>query len=324
VEFWQGGLSVIETQTLQRPDSVSGKLFSSNVSVIVLGHALALLGLFPSLFSWTGVALVFLGNCVFGGLGINIGYHRLLTHRSFRCPLWLEHAFAVLGMCCLQDSPNRWVAIHRMHHQHSDRRDDPHSPLVSLSWGYIGWLLFKNRDLRKKSTMERYAKDLGQDPFYMRLHRGRSWLWVYAAHALVFYAAGGLAGWLMTGTSAGAQQFALSILVWGVFVRTVYVWHVTWSVNGFTHLWGYRNYQTGENSRNNWVVTVLTNGEGWHNNHHAHPRSARQGHRWWEVDVMYATILLLQRVGLAWDVRVPKGNVRVLRPATAPVLTRTS
>ncbi|WP_435006837.1 acyl-CoA desaturase [Tundrisphaera lichenicola] len=291
---------------LERPESICGRsLFWSYLAVFLGFHLLLPLMFVPSLFSWTGVALVFIGNYVFGSLGINIGYHRLLTHRSFRCPLWLEHSFAVLGVCSLQDSPGRWVAIHRMHHQHSDQRPDPHSPLVSFFWGHMGWLIIENRTLDRLSTYDRYARDVFQDRFYRRLHRNHFWLWIYAAHALIILALGMLAGWCLTESPREALQFGLSIFVWGVIVRTVYVWHITWAVNSVTHLWGYQNYATGENSRNNWIVALLTNGEGWHNNHHANQRSAAHGHRWWELDLTFLTILLLRKVGLATDVVTP-------------------
>ncbi|CAN5614390.1 acyl-CoA desaturase [soil metagenome] len=292
--------------TLQRPESVvDGKFFLAYLGVFLAFHLLLPLALVPQFFSWTGVALVFVGNYVFGSLGINIGYHRLLTHRSFSCPKWLEQTFVVLGVCSLQDSPGRWVAIHRMHHKHSDTPPDPHSPLVSFFWGHLGWLIIENRELSRLSTYERYAKDVFQDRFYRRLHRNYLWLWIYAAHAALIFGLGCLAGWLMLGTRSEALQFGLSLFVWGVIVRTVYVWHITWAVNSVTHRWGYRNYETGENSRNNWLVALLTNGEGWHNNHHASQRSARHGHRWWELDLTYATILLLRQVGLASDVLTP-------------------
>jgi fatty-acid desaturase len=305
----------LQPVTLQRPESVSGKLFASNALVFLVFHFLLVLAFIPAFFTWTGVALVFLGNFVFGGLGINVGYHRLLTHRSFQCPKWLEHFFAILGACSLQDSPVRWVAVHRLHHQHADEPLDPHSPLVSFSWGYVGWLLLKNRRLRKRTTLEKYAKDILQDPFYARLHRHRFWLWIYAAHAALFFGAGCLAGWVMMGTSAKALQFGMSVFVWGVIVRTVYVWHVTWAANAVAHRWGYRNYETGENSQNNWIIAFLSNGEGWHNNHHAYPRSARFGHRWFEFDPIYWTILLLKKVGLATDVR-PPGPARQIKSAS--------
>jgi fatty-acid desaturase len=306
-------------QTLQRPEPVAEtRLFWPYLSVFTAFHLLLPLALIPELFSWTGVVLVFAGNYVFGSLGINIGYHRLLTHQSFRCPKWLEHAFALLGVCSLQDSPGRWVAIHRMHHQHSDRRPDPHSPLVSFFWGHLGWLIIENRSLSRLSTFEKYARDVFQDRFYVRLHRHYLWLWIYAAHAVLFFGLGCLAGWALHGMTGEALRFGLSIFVWGVIVRTVYVWHITWAVNSVTHLWGYRNYETGENSRNNWVVAVLTNGEGWHNNHHAHQRSAAHGHRWWELDLTYGTIMLLRAVGLATDV-VPARVPARLRAAAGPL-----
>ena len=289
--------------TLPHPESVDRhRIFWPYFSVFILFHLLLPLALIPELFSWTGVALVFLGNYLFGSIGINIGYHRLLTHRSFRCPRWLEHTFALMGCCSLQDSPGRWVAVHRMHHQHSDEQPDPHSPLVSLLWGHLGWLVIENRTLDRLTTFDKYARDVFQDRFYRRLHSRYTWLWVYVAHAAIIFGLGCLAGWFLTKTPREALIYGTGIFVWGVIVRTVYVWHITWAVNSVTHLWGYRNYETGENSRNNWVVALLTNGEGWHNNHHANQRGASHGHRWWEIDITYWTIVLLRWVGLATEV----------------------
>jgi len=287
---------VAQTSTLQRPEEVDSRLFTSNVSGFVIMHLLALLAVNPYLFSWTGGRPRLSGQLRLRRPGGD--HYRLLTHRSFRCPKWLEHTLALLGVCCMQDSPTRWVAVHRLHHQHSDKPPEPHSPLVSVFWG---WLIFKNRHLWKRTTIHRYAKDLSQDPFYQRLHRGRSWLYIFAAHALFFLVCGYLAEWWMTGMTAGALQFGLSVLVWGVFVRTVYVWDVTWTINWVSHLWGYRNFETQGNDRNNWFIALLTHGEGWHNNHHAFPRSAAQGLRWWEFDPSYALIVLLSKAG--WPAR---------------------
>jgi fatty-acid desaturase len=278
-------------------------------------HALATLALWPWFFSRTGVAAALLGLYVFGTLGINLCFHRLLTHRSFACPLWLEHAFALLGVCSMQDTPARWVIAHRMHHQHSDERTDPHSPLVNFLWSHMGWLFVENRVLNSMDAYDRYARDILKDPFYMRIERNLLWLWVNVAQGLLYFAAGLAMGGLVTGTWAGALQLAASLLVWGVFVRTVAVWHITWSVNSLTHVWGYRSYATGENSRNNWLVALLSNGEGWHNNHHADQRSAAHGHRWWELDVTYLTIRLLSAVGLAHACIMP--NHRQLTGAAA-------
>jgi len=280
-----------------------------------LYHALALLAVLPWLFSWTGLAAALAGTYVFGTLGINLCYHRLLTHRSFACPLWLEHFLSVLGVCCLQDTPARWVAVHRMHHQHSDEVTDPHSPLASFFWGHMGWLLTPNRELERLELYERYSKDLLRDRFYLGMERHLLWVWINLAQWLVFYAAGFALGYAATGEWLGGVQMGLSLLIWGVFVRTVLVWHITWSVNSVTHLWGYRTYETDEHSTNNILIGLISNGEGWHNNHHAQPRCAAHGHKWWEFDVTYLSIRLLQLVGLAWDV-VPI-NRRMAKKQTA-------
>jgi stearoyl-CoA desaturase (delta-9 desaturase) len=276
-----------------------------------LYHFVALFAFWPWLFSWTGLALALAGIYVFGTLGINLCYHRLLTHRSFDCPKWLEHFLAILGVCCLQDTPARWVGVHRLHHQHSDEPPDPHSPLVTFLWGHVGWLLVPNHELSRMQLYERYAKDLLRERFYMNLERRFLWVWINLIQWVVFFGGTLLVGLATTGADwASSLQFALSVLVWGVFVRTVVVWHITWSINSVTHLWGYRNYDTDENSRNNILVGFISNGEGWHNNHHAQPRAAAHGHKWWEFDVTYSTIQALQFVGLATKV-VP---VRALPP----------
>ena len=301
---------------IARPATVDrGRILWPYALSVVGFHLLLPLAFVPWLFSWTGLVLIPLGNYLFCSLGIGAGFHRLLTHRGFRCPRWFEHVLAVLGVCCLQDSPARWVMIHRIHHQNSDRQPDPHSPLVTLFWGHMGWVLVENRQLSKMSTYERYARDVLQDPFYLRLERGLLWMWIYVAHAVVFYLAGLAIGWYQTGDYMGGVQFGLSLLLYGVVFRTIYTWHVTWGINSFSHYWGYRNYQTDENSRNNWVFALATNGEGWHNNHHADPRCASHGfHRWWELDVTYLTLRCLSAVGLVWDI-VPR---RRQRPMAVP------
>jgi fatty-acid desaturase len=272
-------------------------------------HVLALLAFVPWLFSWTGVILAVVGLYVFGDLGISLCYHRLLTHRGLVCPKWLEHTFAILGLCCLQDTPARWVAIHRRHHEEADQQPDPHSPLVNFLWAHMGWMVVKNRELTRLGIFERYAKDILRDPFYARLERKFRWVWLVLISWGVFFAGGVIAELLYGGSAVEALQFGLSLLVWGVFVRTVLVWHITWSVNSVTHLWGYRNYDTDESSRNNVILAILI-GEGWHNNHHADPRSARHGHLWWEVDLTWLMIRLLAALGLAREVATPSPQVR--------------
>jgi sn-1 stearoyl-lipid 9-desaturase len=278
-------------------------------SPIILIHLAALLACLPWCFSWTGVVLVALGQYVFGGLGMNVGYHRLLTHRSFSCPRWLEQSLVILGACCLEESPTVWAAWHRQHHHSADREQDPHSPLVSFLWGHIGWLMIKSDNANIGHLKARYAPDLMADPFYQWLETSDNWIKVALASWAVFFAAGFAAVTVSGGTTADALQFGSSLWVWGVAVRTVLVWHITWSVNSVTHLWGYRNYETPDNSRNNILVGLLAGGEGWHNNHHAAPASARHGHHWWEFDLAWLSIRVLILLGLATKVHLPSPNL---------------
>ena len=297
------------TQMLDMPAAAQPlQVYRARSATVIIIHLLALAALSPWLFSWTGLLLVLVGHHLFGMMGITIGYHRLLTHRSFQTPQWFERVLATLGVCCLQDTPARWVAIHRMHHQHSDRQDDPHSPAVNFFWSHFGWLLYKNHDHLTLTSCDHYAHDVLRDPYYFWLERGINRVLVYAAHALLFFVIGLGFGWVGSGSVAGGLQFGLSLVVWGVLVRTVVVWHGTWAVNSITHIFGYRNYETREDSRNNWIVALLSHGEGWHNNHHAQPRSANNRHRWWEFDLTFQVIRLLQAIGLASQVVVQRST----------------
>jgi fatty-acid desaturase len=307
------------TRPLPLPAAVDRhRIIWSYAITVGVYHLLAALALLPWLFSWTGVVLAILGLYVFGTLGINLCYHRLLTHRGLTCPRWLEHGFAILGVCCMQDTPARWVAVHRRHHEHADRQDDPHSPLVDFFWGHVGWMLVENRDLVRLSIYDRYAKDILRNPFYRRMERSLLYPAINLGSWAIFFLGGFAATRLAGGTAAEAAQFGASLLVWGVFVRTVVVWHITWSVNSAAHLWGYRTYDTGEQSRNNWIVAILTNGEGWHNNHHADPRSARHGHRRSEIDIVFGTVRLLEAVGLATNICRPNPRATPVLPTEAP------
>jgi len=270
-------------------------------------HLLALLAFDPWYFSWTGALLAVAGVYVFGAAGINLCYHRLLSHRSFSCSLWLEHAFALIAVCCIEDTPARWVATHRLHHHHADEETDPHSPLVSLFWSYIGWLFIENRNLSRTLAYERYARDILRDKFYRWSER--SIVWIVLAQSAFYFTSGFIVSVTLGSAIPAALQFGASIWLWGVVVRTVLVWHITWCGNSFPHLFGYRNYETYDNSRNNILVALITSGEGWHNNHHADPSSATNQHRWWEIDLTYLLLCLLVRAGLAWDVKKPRRSI---------------
>ncbi|MEL7472216.1 MAG: fatty acid desaturase [Planctomycetota bacterium] len=293
-------------ERLPLPDEVvPGQILWTYATSIAVIHVLALLAFVPWVFTWAGVITAVAGVFVFGQ-GINLCYHRLLTHRSFVVPGWLERFFVIIALCCLQDTPGKWVAIHRYHHNHSDHQPDPHSPLVSFLWAHIGWLIVRNPEAHSIALYQKYAKDVLSNPFYMRLEKSLLWVWIYLWHAVAFTLVGMGIGWLVGGDLATAIRFGVSMLVWGVLVRTVLVWHITWSVNSLTHLFGYQSYQTGENSRNNWLVGLVAVGEGWHNNHHHDPASAKNQHKWWEIDPTWYVIRGLELVGLAKRVTRPR------------------
>ncbi|TWT96083.1 Fatty acid desaturase [Botrimarina colliarenosi] len=302
--------------SVDRPAGVCGQVVWPYAIAFLLFHAALPLMALPWLFSWTGLLMVPLGNYIFCSTGIGLCYHRTLTHRGLVMPKWLEHSFATLGVCSLMDSPARWVAVHRRHHQHSDHQPDPHTPKAGFWWSHFEWLLRENAETRGMAFYEKYARDVLADRYYMAIERYYLWAWIYGIHAALFFATGLAIGWATSGSYAEGVRFGASLLFWGVVVRTVYTWHITWAVNSITHTYGYRNYETSDSSTNHWAIAVLTNGEGWHNNHHAEPRAAAHGHRWWEFDMTWNTIRFLKAVGLAKEVVEP----RVWKKAAAGAL----
>lgn len=262
------------------------------IGVIHLG---ALLAFLPWFFTWKALATFVVLQWVFGSLGVTLGFHRLLTHRSFRTPKWLEYFLSWLGSLNWQGGPIRWTATHRLHHQHSDDDHDPHSPRHGFFWSHALWCFKRNPQFDTYEQYSRYAGDLARDRGHVFLERTTP-LWQFLlAGALYLWG-----GW--------------PCVIWGVFVRLVYVYHATWFVNSASHTWGYRSYETTDGSRNLWWVALLSFGEGWHNNHHAYPRSARHGLTRWEPDLTWLTIRLLALVGLVRDIRLPeKGASRALQ-----------
>lgn len=279
-------------------------------AAIVTVHLLALFAFVPGYtLVWWGVPVLLVGNFIFGSVGINLGYHRMLTHSAAKFPKLLERLWVLCGACSMEGSPLWWVCTHRMHHQHSDDEGDPHSPQERFYWGHMEWIYTADERRQRLDTYARYVPDLMGDKFLRWLHKGEKWLLVWAAHVVLLTGIGFGAGFLFFEDADAALLFGLQWFLWAVIVRTVYVWHITWLVNSAAHRWGYRSYETNDRSTNNWFVALLTNGEGWHNNHHAAPRACSQGHRWWELDLTFTFVRLLQLVGLAWDVapvKVPK------------------
>ena len=238
------------------PQVLPYKLNWTYTVTIVLVHVLGLLAFVPYLFSWVAFVVFLAGIHIFGQ-GITIGYHRLLTHRSFKCPKWVERVFAILGICSMEDTPARWVTVHRMHHVHSDEIPDPHSPRVTFWWSHMGWLMYINRQTYSVASLEKFSKDLLRDPFYMRLETNPFKQFAFIAGQVpVFFLLGFGASFLFSSELPVAVQLGLSVVQWGVIMRVIAVWHITWSVNSLSHMFGYANYATGEESRNNWLVAL--------------------------------------------------------------------
>jgi stearoyl-CoA desaturase (delta-9 desaturase) len=245
-------------------------------------HVGALFAFLPSNFSWTAVGLAVFLHWLTGGLGITLGWHRLVTHRSFQTPKWLEYLLVFFGSLSLEGGPIEWVGLHRHHHVHSDQELDHHNSSKGFWWSHMSWML---HEVPAKQEVARYTKDIANDPVYQFLEK--YFLPIQVVFAAILYLIG---GW--------------SFVVWGVFLRLVVVYHCTWFVNSATHKFGYRTYESGDRSTNCWWVALLTYGEGWHNNHHAFQYSARHGLRWWEIDMTWMTIRFLQLIGLATKVKL--------------------
>ncbi|MFV0444117.1 MAG: acyl-CoA desaturase [Planctomycetaceae bacterium] len=251
------------------------------VAWMALIHVGAVAALF--FFTWQAVAVALVLHWFTCSIGICLTYHRALSHRSFK----LHGPAKVLGLyaaaVCAEGSPLRWSMVHRIHHSHSDEPGDPHSPLEGPWWSHLLWMFVHQDAALEKSAYDQYVPDLQKDKTVMFFER--FWFVIMLATAAGLYAWGGL-----------------SMFLWAVCFRMTLAYHSTWFVNSATHLWGYRNYQTTDESRNLWWVAILSYGEGWHNNHHAHPRIARAGHRWFEFDPTWQAIKLLRSVGLATEV----------------------
>ncbi|MBD2060036.1 fatty acid desaturase [Oculatella sp. FACHB-28] len=256
-----------------------------NVAFFSAVHALALLA--PWFFSWSALGVTIALHWLFGSIGICLGYHRLLTHRSLQVPKALEHTFALLGALALQGGPIFWVAGHRLHHAFTEDVDkDPYSARRGFWWSHMLWIMYPRPEFFATETYRKYAPDLARDPFYTWLDR--YFLLLQLPLGLLLYALG---GW--------------SFVVYGVFVRVVLLWHTTWLINSATHLIGDRTFKTEDGSRNLWWAALLTFGEGWHNNHHAYPKVAKAGWKWWQVDITWWAIQSLKVLGLAQKVVMP-------------------
>lgn len=249
-------------------------------------HLGALAAFWPGFFSWPAVLSMVALSYLTCGLGIALCYHRTLTHRGLRLRKPLEYLLAIFGALALQGDPIRWVAVHRKHHAHADREGDPHSIHLGFTWAHVEWIYRHNVALPSDDETLHFAPDLCADPFY----RVMAWMNLplqIALGLILFW----LGGW--------------AFVVWGIFVRLVVMYHSTWLVNSAAHTLGYRTFRTGDHSTNCWWVALLSFGEGWHNNHHAFPYSARHGLRWFEIDTTWWHVKFLKFLLLADRIRIP-------------------
>jgi len=281
------------TSNAMKAASDSGQMSKlSWVSVVFFGaiHGLALLA--PWFFSWSALGVLVFLHWLFGSIGICLGYHRLLTHRSFQVPKPVEHAIALIGAMALQGGPIFWVAGHRLHHMYTEDNDkDPYSARRGFWWSHMLWLFYPRAEHFDYNAYKQFAPDLAKDPFYRWLNR--YFLLLQLPIGVLLYVLG---GW--------------SFVIYGVFLRAVLLWHSTWLINSATHMAGYRTFNSDDNSRNLWWAAILTYGEGWHNNHHAYPNVAKAGLKWWEIDMTWWAIQALQRLGLARKVIMPPAALR--------------
>lgn len=263
--------------------------------VAALGSLHGLVLLAPWFFSWGALGIAIFLHWLCGSIGICLGYHRLLAHRSLRLPKYLEYAVVTIGALALQGGPIFWVGTHRMHHAFTeDDERDPYSAHRGFWWSHILWLVYPQGQTFDSEAHEQFAPQLARNSYYRWLNRYYALLQLPLG--LLLYAFG---GW--------------SYVLYGIVVRVVVLWHSTWLINSATHLWGYRTFDIKDGSRNLWWTSVLTYGEGWHNNHHAEPNAAPAGRRWWEIDVTWWAIWTLERLHLAYGVR---------RPALKPIPIR--
>ncbi len=242
-------------------------------------------------FTWQGLVAMLVLYWMTGGIGICLGYHRLLSHCSFETYRPVRWFLAWVGGLAGEGSAIHWCANHRIHHAKSDHEGDPHSPREGFVWSHFAWCLQKLDPETRQAMHKRWVPELQRDRVLQFLDQ-TFLLWQIVLAAALF--AGGY--------YFGDLKIATSLLVWGVFLRMTIVLHATWCINSVTHVWGYKTYDNGDDSKNLWWVALITFGEGWHNNHHAYQRAANYGHRWWELDTTYLMIQVMRTLGLAWRV----------------------
>ncbi len=254
----------------------------SNVFWILTVHVLALAAI--PFFTWSLFWVAMVGVFIVAPLGINMGYHRLLTHQAFRSPNWLTYTLVTIGAALGGGAPIYWAAAHRAHHHFSDQEGDPHNSRRGFWYSHVLHLFNFTSEESTGSEVKKYASDLTKDTYLVWLNK--NWLWFAVATIPLAYALGGV-----------------GLVLCGVFFRLALMWNIMWFVNSASHKWGYQTYKTNDETRNCWWVGLLAAGEGWHNNHHAFPRCAAHGRKWWEMDTTYMMIRGLEKMGIISHVK---------------------
>ncbi len=258
----------------------SDKIQWVTIFFVTTFHIMAIGALFT--FSWSNLLAAAITWWIAGSWGIGMGYHRLLTHRGFKSSKAVEYFLSFCGTLGLQSGAINWVTTHRMHHAFTETDKDPHSPHNGTYWAHMGWIFRGTAQNQDEATQMRYSPDLMRDKVHVFMSKYYYVTPIIAA--VILFAIGGF-----------------PMVLWGIFLRQVIGWHSTWLVNSATHLWGTRRFETRDDSRNNGLIAALTFGEGWHNNHHAHPRSAKHGLTWYEFDVNWLQLKAMEKLGLITD-----------------------
>ena len=271
-------------EKLEIPESQEKRLHYENIFWIVVIHIAAIAAI--PFFSWDAFAVCMVMLFTIPVIGVNLTYHRLLTHRAFKVPKWFEYILASVGAMTAEGPTMIWVAEHRLHHRFSDENGDPHNSRKGFWHAHMTHLFYHKDFEDKEEQWMKYVPDLASQKYYRFLNK--YWL-LYTLLPVPFLLYFG----------------GISYLMWGGFVRIALTLHITWFVNSASHMWGYQSHKTNDNSKNCWWVGLLAAGEGWHNNHHAYPSCAAHGRRWWEFDLTYMIIRFFEIIGLATDVKKP-------------------
>ena len=299
-----------------RPSASIVKFSWANFWWMLIVHSIAI-GFAVSTFSWQAVGVLIFGYYLTGMIGITFGFHRMLAHRGFQLPRFLENFAALAGTLACEGGPVSWVGTHRQHHQYSDKAEDPHDSGRGFWFAHWVWLFQRRHDLSTYSEYSLYAPDMAKRPFMVWLDRNM--ILLQFIYGVILFAVGGLLARFFDPqiTTTFSVANGASYVVWGVFVRLIALYHVTWFVNSACHTWGFRTHNSPDKSRNLWWVGILAFGEGWHNNHHAQARTARHGWEWWQIDQTWYLIRTLELLGIARNVVHPRRESPVDAPVSA-------